>query len=159
MAEEDTNSLDTLTLEGIIKGSADEKGRIKVPGAIRKYLQQSDETVFFITTFDVRTIRVYTRESWKHNAALLDQSTRKAAAHILFIAKVHGGSATLDSQNRMLLPATLRQKLGIGSEKVWFEQSKDHVEVYSAKVLEERLVGAMADLPDKIHEVEELGVR
>ena len=59
----------------------------------------------------------------------------------------------------MLLSPQLRKKLEIGNEPVWFEKSKDHVEVYSKKVYEERLVKAMANLPDKLREVEELGVR
>lgn len=159
MPEKHANSTAaTLDLAGLVQGSADEKGRVKLPAAIKRHLEASGETEFFVTTFDVRTVRIYTREAWIRNAALLDKATTKAARSVLFIAKVYGSRASLDKQGRILLSPQLRKKLEIGNEPVWFERTKEHIRVYSKKVHDEQLVEAMANLPEKNQEVEELGI-
>ena len=159
MPDENANPVSvSLDMAGLVQGSADEKGRVKLPALIKKHLEESGETEFFVTTFDVRTVRIYTREAWMRNAAILDKATTKAARSVLFISKVYGSRASLDKQGRILLNPQLRKKLEIGNEPVWFERSKEHLKVYSKKVYDEQLVEATADLELKNQEVEELGI-
>ncbi len=159
MEEEIANFGSVLDFEGLVQGSADDKGRVKVPGPIRKYLEDTGDSTFFVTTFDRCVVRIYSREAWIRNRAKLDASTSKAAAAVLFITKVYGSAATLDKQGRILLSPALRKELEIGNEPVWFEQSKDHVEVYGKKMYDKRLEEAATDLAAKVSDVEDLGVR
>ncbi len=160
MSTENADGIDPLEFEGLVQGSADDKGRIKIPTLIKKHLEKDDDSSFFVTTFDRRIVRIYSREAWKRNRAILDGAATKAAASVLFLAKVYGSAASLDKQGRILLSPALRKDLGIGAEPVWFEQSKDHVKVFGKKIYDERLAAATEDIETKVEEVEnQLGVR
>jgi DNA-binding transcriptional regulator/RsmH inhibitor MraZ len=153
------NTAEALELAGFVRGSADAKGRVKCPVAIRKHFEKTGETMFFVTTFNLKTIRIYTVEKWKENLALMDGSPSKGAKSILRIAKAYGNPASIDRQGRILLSTELRRKLGVGEEEVYFEKSQDHIAVHTKQVYDALLAEAEEDLDDKLQEVEELGVR
>ncbi len=148
-----------LELEGLLQGSADDKGRIKLPKKVWTYLEQTGETVFVVTTLDLETIRIYTRKAWLRNAAILDNATSEAARSVYYIAKVYASAGPIDGQGRLRMSQKLRKDLGFGREPVYFEKSRDHIEVYSESVYQTRLAVARQNLPSKVREVEALGVR
>ncbi len=148
-----------LELEGLLQGSADDKGRIKLPKKVWEYLKQTGETVFVVTTLDLETVRIYTRQAWRRNAAILDNATSEAARSVYYIAKVYASAGPIDGQGRLRMSPKLRKDLGYGREPVYFEKSKDHIEVYSEAVHQARLEAAKQNLPAKVREVEALGVR
>lgn len=159
MSEDEVQSGEILDLGSIVKGSADEKGRLKIPGVFKEYLLSSNDSLFFITTFDTKTIRIYPRSEWQRSMTILDGSTEPEARRVLFVAKVHGSATTIDKQGRILMSPELRKKLEIASEPVYFEKVMDHVEVYSKKIFDERLAEAERSLEADNLRVKQLGVR
>jgi division/cell wall cluster transcriptional repressor MraZ len=159
LPESADNSANLLEFEGLVRGSADEKGRIKCPAVIRRFLEETGETVFFVTTFDKKTVRIYTRDDWKRNLARLEALTSDAARSILFVTKVYGSAASMDKQGRILLSPNLRKELKVGDEEVHFEKCQEHVEVYSKLAYEQKLAKAEENLEAKLQEVLESGVK
>lgn len=153
------NPAEILELEGFVRGSADPKGRVKCPAVIRRYLEETGESIFFVTTFNLKTIRIYTREKWRENLGRLDSSTSPAAQSILRIAKAYGSAASMDKQGRILLSPELRRRVNVGDEEVYFEKSQDHIAVHTKQVYESLLAAAEEDVEVKLQEVAELGVR
>ncbi len=148
-----------LELQGCVPGSADGKGRLKLPSAVRKYLEATGERIFVVTTLDLEAVRIYTKKDWRRNAAILDNATSDAARSVYYVAKVYARVGSIDSQGRLPMSPELRRRLGIDTGQVYFMKSKDHIEVYSGSVHKARLEQAEKNLPSKLREVEALGVR
>ena len=148
-----------LELQGCVQGSADGKGRLKLPSAVRKYLEATGEKIFVVTTLDLEAVRIYTRKDWRRNAAILDNATSEAARSVYYVAKVYARVGSIDNQGRLPMSPELRRRLDIGTGHVYFLKSKDHIEVYSDSVHKARLEQAETNLPSKLREVEALGVR
>jgi hypothetical protein len=68
----------------------------------------------FITSVDMKSIRVYTLETWRKNQEILSNFTEdvQAAHTIEFIANAWG-AIRCDEQGRILIPADIRRKLGL----------------------------------------------
>ena len=77
---------------------------------------EASERRVFITSLDLRTVRIYPLSLWKSNESLLEQDTEDpdSAADVAFLAKDLGGSSELDAQGRVLVPVELRQLLEFG---------------------------------------------
>jgi division/cell wall cluster transcriptional repressor MraZ len=153
LPESADNSANLLEFEGLVRGSADEKGRVKCPAVIRRFLEETGETVFFVTTFNKKTVRIYTREDWKRIMERLQTLTTDAAQSVLFVTKVYGSPASMDKQGRILLSANLRKALNVGDEEVHFEKCQQHIEVYSKQAYDEKLAKAEDNLEAKLLEV------
>jgi MraZ protein len=103
----------------------DEKGRLKLPADVHRYVTEllraeSGRQDLFVTTLDGEEIRIYTRSRWKLFADMLAQETEAtaAAADLLFYANEMGGCSDVDAQGRLLVPATLRRELNIENQTV-----------------------------------------
>ncbi len=158
LPESADNSVNLLELEGLVRGSADEKGRVKCPAVIRRFLEETGETVFFVTTFNKKTVRIYGRNDWRRTKERLEALTTDAAQSVLFVTKVYGSPASMDKQGRILLSPNLRRALNVGDEEVHFEKCPQHIEVYSKQAYDQKLAKAEENLDAKLLEVLESGI-
>jgi len=113
---------------GEYRHSVDDKGRIAVPARFRPQL----DTGAYISRWMESCLAVHTQSGWA------DLSERMAALPItdtngrLFSRFVFSGAspAELDRQGRVLVPAYLRESIGLASEAV-VVGTRDHVEIWA----------------------------
>jgi len=160
----DVQNNNLLTAEpphSIAQASVDEKGRLKLPAEFLEYLEALKVTKVFITTFDLRQARIYPMRVWDVNVALFQSSGENAAAaeRLAFLAKVYGGDAEIDKSGRVLLPAKLREALGLEKQPVWIDEYHGRINVVSKKIYDERMQLAQANMSDDLKTLEKLGLK
>ena len=100
---------------GTYEHSLDAKGRIIVPAKFREALGES----FVVTLGLDGCLFVYPAEDWENFAKNLEQLPGTKEARVLqrhFMANAHGVES--DKQGRALLPALLREKVGLTKDVV-----------------------------------------
>lgn len=137
---------------GFHQGRVDEKGRLKIPAAFQQYLAALGESTLFITTLDLRTVRLYPISVWKENEKLFHKPgpLSREAKTVSFIAKHFGSDGELDPQGRVLIPQILRKELGIESQSVWLGYDQGAIEVLGDAVYNETLAVARAELAQSL---------
>ena len=145
----------------IAQASVDEKGRLKLPAEFLEYLEALKVTKVFITTFDQRQARIYPIAVWKVNEKLFENSADNAGAaeRLALLAKAYGGDAEIDKSGRVLLPATLREALGLEKQPVWLDVFHGRINVVSKKIHDERMQLAQANMADDLKTLEKLGLK
>ncbi len=115
----------------------------------------------FVTSLDMRTVRIYPRSVWKQNEFLLEQETESPedAADLAFLANEMGGSAEVDSQGRLLMPTELRRELKLENEPVWMHCYKGRIDIYGKDVYEERRQRSRENLGSKLQKFERKGLK
>jgi MraZ protein len=145
----------------IAQASVDEKGRLKLPSEFLSYLEAIGVTKVFITTFDLRLARIYPMPVWESNEKLFAGAGDNAAAaeRLAFLAKVYGGDAEIDKSGRVLLPAKLRETLGLEKQPVWLDVYNGRINVVSKKIYDERMQLALASMADDLKTLDKMGLR
>jgi MraZ protein len=149
---------------GLYQARVDDKGRLKVPADIQRYLTEifaveGSEPRLFVTSLDLRIARLYTIPRWNETANSLQSEVeeRAAAEDVLFLAKDVGGTSEIDSQSRVLMPAELRQMLKLESEPVWLDCERDSVAVLTRQVYEEKQRRSRENAEEKLSRLKQKG--
>jgi MraZ protein len=139
--------------------SVDEKGRLKLPAKVVEYLAGSGVTNVFITTLDFRQVRIYPLTEWKRNENLARNAGENSAAveRLMRLAKHYGGDAEIDKSGRVLLPAPLREEMGLEKQPVVVDVYNGRVNVVSKKIHDELLQAARATLAEDLKTFEKMG--
>ena len=145
---------------GILQASVDDKGRLKFPVELQTYFAAIHVKRLFSTTFDLKLARIYPIEVWKSNEKLFRTAGENAAVaeRLAFLAKVHGGDAELDGSGRLLLPAKLREALGLEKQPVWLDVYNGRINLVTKKIYEERMQLASANAADDLKVLEKMGL-
>ncbi|MBV6431888.1 MAG: Transcriptional regulator MraZ [Bryobacteraceae bacterium] len=148
---------------GLHPAKVDEKGRLKLPVQFASYLTALQATKVFVTCLDLTlklpTLKVYTLPVWMANKDLMTNRAGAVGEQVLLCANLYGDLSEMDSAGRLLLPTTLRRRLGIENAQVWMEAHDGVFLVYSQQVLEEKCREAEEDLAAKIAYLRELGLK
>jgi MraZ protein len=139
--------------------SVDDKGRLKLPAKIVEYLSASGIANVFITTVDFRQVRIYPLTEWKRNENLARNAGENSAAveRLMRLAKHYGGDAEIDKSGRVLLPAPLREEMGLEKQPVVVDVHNGRVNVVSKKIHDELLQAARATLAEDLKTLEKMG--
>ncbi len=146
---------------GIFQAKCDEKGRLKLPSEIVGYLKAQGVERVFITTVDLKLIRIYSESLWESNQNIFARGgeTAKIAQDVAFIANLYGGLSEIDDSGRVLIPAELRRKLEVEGQPVWLDVYNGRINVFGKKVYDERMHRALDGLEDKVSRLEANGFR
>jgi MraZ protein len=102
-----------VALRGSHEAKIDDKGRLKIPSQFRDLIEPRHGTIFFITSLDGETARVYPLPEWeaieRRIAAM--PSTDPTRERFLHLVNYYGQSVEMDAQGRVLLPARLRSTI------------------------------------------------
>jgi MraZ protein len=107
---------------GNITATVDEKGRLKIPADFKAILDEKCHGQdFFITSLEENLVRVYPLVEWieveKSLAPVVgERDANRAKKEIINRANFWGRTERADPQGRVLLPALLRESLGILGE-------------------------------------------
>lgn len=138
--------------------SLDEKGRLKLPAGYVAYLQAVGETRLFITSWDFRQVRIYPLSTWKANEILFDAHPEEAEA-VALVAKSFGGDAEIDAQGRVLIPATLREKMQLEKQAMVVDFFNGAINAVTKTVHDERMQAAMGNLTGSVASMKKLGFK
>ena len=126
----------------------DAKGRVSVPSSFRDLVQVGGDASVFITRHPLSTPRcleAYPPTAWNEiiqklrNLNRFDQNVMKLEH--LFVGSAH--RCDIDSQGRILIPATLRESAALGKEVV-FVGASDRFRIFDRGAWEEALEDAAA---------------
>ena len=145
----------------IAQASVDDKGRLKLPTEFAAYLKAVDGVKVFITTVDFRQVRIYPLLVWKRNENLFDTASENAAAaeRLERIAKAYGGDAEVDASGRVLLPASLRDAMGLERQAVMVDVHKGRLNVVTKKIHDELLQVSKDSLAEDLAAMVKIGFK
>lgn len=98
-------------LRGNYPARIDEKGRLKIPEAFKKVLEEKYGDEFCVTSLDGQYVRIYPMDEWVQIEEKLASggSFNKARRKFLDRMNYYGQVVTWDKQGRVLIPAVLRE--------------------------------------------------
>lgn len=102
-------------LRGNYTARIDTKGRLKVPTAFRRYIEDKYGADFYVTSLDGDCARIYPLPEWEtieQRLALLP-SMDPARRKFLDRTNYYGQQASLDAQGRVLIHPLLRRSAGV----------------------------------------------
>ncbi len=145
---------------GVFKVSVDEKGRLKLPALIVEYFQALGEKKVFITTLDIKEVRIYPVSVWRKTEKLLEEPGEDFAHRqdLAMIASSYGKDDELDQQGRLTLPGDLRRELGLEKDEARLRWYQGHLKLVSGQEHERRLEAAKANLDYKLKALQVKGL-
>lgn len=145
----------------ISQASVDDKGRLKLPAEFAECLERCGINKVFITSLDFRTVRLYPLSLWQHNENLFDDAGEDSARaeRLARLAKHFGGDAEIDKSGRVLLPASLRQKMGLEKQAVCVSAHRGRINVVSKEIHDQEIQAAIATLPEDLTVMERRGFK
>jgi MraZ protein len=104
-------------LRGNYPGTADEKGRVKIPADFLAELRRSGKT-FYVTSATGDHARIYPMKAWEEIEKKLAKRSSYNPARQKFLARTnyYGQVVELDGQGRILIPSILRESAEIKGE-------------------------------------------
>ena len=97
-------------LRGSTSARIDDKGRLKVPNAFRRLVEQKHGREVFLTSLTGEYVRIYPMPVWLELEEKLAAMPSTHPAKLRFLDRVnfYGSDGELDSQGRVIIPARLR---------------------------------------------------
>ena len=98
-------------LRGSTSARIDDKGRLKVPNAFRRLVEQKHGRAIFLTSLTGEYVRIYPMPVWLELEERLAAMPSTHPAKLRFLDRVnyYGSDGELDSQGRVIIPARLRE--------------------------------------------------
>jgi len=98
-------------LRGSTPARIDDKGRLKVPNAFRRLVEQKHGREVFLTSLTGEYVRIYPMPVWLELEERLAGMPSTHPAKLRFLDRVnyYGSDGELDSQGRVIIPARLRE--------------------------------------------------
>jgi len=98
-------------LRGSTSARIDDKGRLKVPNAFRRLVEETHGRELFLTSLTGEYVRIYPMPVWLELEQKLAAmpSTHPSRQRFLDRINYFGSDAELDSQGRVIIPPRLRE--------------------------------------------------
>ncbi|MCZ2155664.1 MAG: hypothetical protein LC114_17490 [Bryobacterales bacterium] len=130
---------------GSSNASIDDKGRLKLSSTLQKFLQSQPDGRLFVTEIEDGVLAIYPAEVWAHNMTVMQETFDDPFSPeiINFLANAKGGTTELDGQGRILIPARLREELGLMNGPLKANCYKGRIDVMLEAVFERKVAEAM----------------
>jgi MraZ protein len=105
-------------LRGSSAARVDGKGRVKIPAAFRRLIEEKYGRECFVTSYTGQSVRVFPLPVWIEIEKKLSTlpSTDPSVTRYLNVVSYYGQTASIDAQGRLLIHPLLRQKTGLDGE-------------------------------------------
>ena len=105
-------------LRGSTSARIDDKGRLKVPNAFRRLVEQKHGREVFLTSLTGEYVRIYPMPVWLELEEKLAAMPSTHPAKLRFLDRVnyYGSDGELDAQGRVIIPARLRETASMNGE-------------------------------------------
>ena len=128
-------------LRGNAPATIDGKGRLKVPTAFRRRIEDRYGSAFFVTSTDGAGVLLYPLPVWEAFEARLASQPRynEAVNRLRDLLSYYGAEAQMDKQGRIVIQPRLRESAGIDGAEVAVLGKHDHLEVWNNERFVKRL--------------------
>lgn len=142
-------------LRGNLPATIDGKGRIKVPAAFRKFIEDTYGNEFYVTSLTGQSVLVYPISEWEEIEARLNALPRMKPERLKFLRNTsfYGQVALMDKQGRVVIQPHLRTSADMRGE-VAVMGNLTHLEVWN----NEKFVSRMESDPFTPEDAEQLGI-
>lgn len=119
-------------LRGNAPATIDDKGRLKVPAAFRRTIEDAWGSDFYVTSLDGTGVRLYPFPIWLEIEGKISAapSLNPAVERFLDIVNYYGAQAGMDRQGRLLIHTHLRESAEMRGE-VAVLGKQNHLEVWN----------------------------
>ncbi len=128
-------------LRGNYTARIDSKGRLKVPTAFRRHIQDNHGTEVYVTSLTGESARIYPLVEWENiekRLALLP-SMDPALRKFLDRTNYYGQQTTMDAQGRILIHPLLRKSAGVMGD-VAVLGYLNYLDVWELEKFQQRLI-------------------
>jgi len=127
-------------LRGNAPATIDAKGRLKIPTAFRRQIEETHGPDFFITSLDGQGVRLYPFPVWLELEAKIaaQSSFDPAVGRLVDQFSYHGSEASMDKQGRILIQPRLRESAEMTGEVAVLGKN-DFLEVWNNERFVSRL--------------------
>jgi MraZ protein len=103
---------------GTYAAKIDEKGRLKIPNALRSVLEKEHGTELFVTSLTGEYVRLYPMPVWLAHEQKLAQLPSEHPSLVRYLERVNywGQPAEIDTQGRVVIHSRLREAAGIAGD-------------------------------------------
>src|ERR1039457_4478904 len=138
----------------------DDRGRVKLPVALKEYLEKFEDKRLFVTSLDRRIAQVYPIVLWKQTKKFMEHYTKdpKVAKHMAFNAADLGAVTEMDAQARVLFSPELRRALRMEDQPVHLYAYRGHIKVFTQAVYEEDKLAAAANSAAEVETLDLAGM-
>ena len=129
---------------GTYAAKIDDKGRLKIPNALRALLEKEHGTELFVTSLSGEYVRLYPMPVWLAHEQKLAHLPSEHPSLVRYLERVNywGQPAEIDAQGRVVIHSRLRESAGMNGE-VDVLGAVDRLEVWN----HDRLVAKMQNDP------------
>jgi MraZ protein len=107
------------TFRGSFQATVDDKGRLKLPARLKGQLEEWFGSMVFVTTLTPGELRVYPLQVWEElEQRFLSRPSMDPLVQRLLEHANYGQEDEVDAQGRVLVPALLRDVIGVTGEVV-----------------------------------------
>ena len=119
-------------LRGNYTAKIDDKGRLKIPNALRSLIEGQHGADVFVTSLTGEYVRIYPMPIWLALEEKLSKVPSTHPARIKFFDRVnfYGQASEIDAQGRVVIHARLRDSAGMAGEVDVFGQY-DYLDVWN----------------------------
>src|ERR1700722_14862344 len=127
----------------------DDKGRIKMPVALRKQFPQKDGNKFMIARDIADSLVIYPMSTWEQQEAKLRKLNSFSPEHQQFIDAVTAGlnEVEMDGNDRFLISKSLMKYLGNGKDVI-LKGKFDRIQIWDASKSEQFTQGNISNIKD-----------
>jgi len=132
--EQTTQGANAVKLpRGMFSGKLDDKGRLKLPSEMQKFVAGLPENKFFVTSLDRKKAIIYPIAVWERNEQFFLNYTAdpKVRARVIFNSNDLGSEEEMDGQGRIQFTTKLRRALNIENQQVHLQGVRGSIEVFS----------------------------
>ena len=128
-------------LRGNYPARIDSKGRLKVPTAFRRYLEEKHGSAVYLTSLTGECVRIYPMPEWEaiEQRLSLLPSMDPARRKFLDRTNYYGQQSAMDSQGRVLIHPLLRQSAAVVGDVVVLGYLS-YLEVWELDKFQQRLL-------------------
>ena len=128
-------------LRGNYPARIDSKGRLKVPTAFRRYLEEKHGSAVYLTSLTGECVRIYPMPEWEaiEQRLSLLPSMDPARRKFLDRTNYYGQQSSMDSQGRVLIHPLLRKSAAVVGEVVVLGYLS-YLEVWELEKFQQRLL-------------------
>jgi MraZ protein len=128
-------------LRGNYPARIDSKGRLKVPTAFRRYLEEKHGSAVYLTSLTGECVRIYPMPEWEaiEKRLSLLPSMDPARRKFLDRTNYYGQQSSMDSQGRVLIHPLLRKSAAVVGDVVVLGYLS-YLEVWELDKFQQRLL-------------------
>ena len=126
---------------GNFPAKLDAQGRIKIPTAHRKILEEAHGADVFVTSLNGDSVRIYPMGEWEKIEAKLLEPPKMLPGKVKFLRNTsyYGQVSTMDKQGRISIQPHLREKAEVDGQEVAVMGQLNYLEVWNKSHFERAL--------------------